>query len=171
MSRASLEYRAVLVLGVLLVGALIAAVIPARAEVRDDLRQQDVTNLKHAVEQYFNQHEYYPTPPAGTPACTASSPASWFFGDFSPLLKEQHIDAIPHDVREYHEYYYTYCPTNTDSMGKTQGYYLQAQLERPEREQRSFDEDEERKFHFRILHDQQRVLYRVCGGNEKQCEQ
>lgn len=171
MNRAALEYRAVVLLGALFLGALIAAVIPARAEVRDDLRRQDVTNLKHAVEQYFNQHEYYPTPPAGASACTASSPASWLFGASSPLLREQHIDAIPHDVREYREYYYAYCTTSSDSAGQTQGYYLQARLERPEQETRSFDEDEARKFHYRILYDGEAVLYRVCGGNEKQCEQ
>lgn len=159
-----------LLLGTLFVFFLIQAVLPARAEVRDDLRRQDITNLKHSLEHYFNQHEYYPTPPSGLPACTTSSPESWFFGSTSPLLKEQHIDAIPHDVRENRGYHYSYCVTAHGGSGRTQGYYLQAQLERPEAQQRSFDEDEARKFHFRVLHEQDRILYRVCGGNEKQCE-
>lgn len=171
MDQSSQEYRALLVLGTLLVIGLLQAVVPARAEVRDDLRRQDITNLKRSIEQYFNRREFYPTPPTGKSACTSSSPDSWFFGKSSPLLREQYIDVIPHDVREYREHYYAYCTTTSDSAGKTQGYYLQAQLERPEVPLRSFDEDESRKFYFRILREDDQVLYRVCGGNEKQCEQ
>lgn len=163
------EYRVVLVLVGIFLLLLIPAVWLARAEVRDDLRRQDITNLKRAIEQYFNRHQYYPTPPT-TEACTSSSPDSWFFGDRAALLREQHIDVIPHDVRENQQYYYSYCATAYDRNGKTRGYYLQAQLERPAAATRAFDEDEERKFYFRVLNDHDQVLYRVCGGNEKQCE-
>lgn len=171
MNQSSWEYTAAALVGTAFLIICIAAILPARAEVRDDLRRQDVTNLKKAAEQYFNLHEYYPTPPAGVSRCTSSSPESWFFGESSSLLRGQHIDAIPHDVRERRGYHYAYCVTSRDGTDKTAGYYLQAQLERPEMEQRSFDEDETRKFHFRILHESDQVLYRVCGGNEKQCEQ
>lgn len=164
------EYRAVLLLAVLFLFFLFQAVLPARAEVRDDLRRQDITNLKRSLEQYFNQYGYYPTPPGGLPACTSSSPESWFFSGASPLLQEQYIDAIPHDVRENRGYHYSYCVTTHDGSGRTQGYYLQAQLERPEAQQRSFDEDEARKFYFRVLQERGQVFYRVCGGSEKQCE-
>lgn len=156
--------------GILLLFFFIPALLTARAEVRDDLRRTDITNLKHAAEQYFNLHEYYPTPPTDSSPCTSSGADSWLFGEQSLFFHDRHIDVIPHDLRESRGHVYTYCVTSTDVADHTDGYFLQAVLERPQPERRAFDEDEDRKFHYRVLHDGERVLYRVCGGREKQCE-
>ncbi|MGH9857590.1 MAG: hypothetical protein ACRD4B_07075 [Acidobacteriota bacterium] len=164
------EYWTVGIFLVLLGGLLLSSFITARAQVRDELRKQDLTNLKHAVEMYNNAHGYYPAPPSGTPGCTRSDDrSSWLFNEESPLLKEQHLDAIPHDVREQRGHIYTYCVTDVkDNQGL--GFYLQAQFEVDQADTRTFDEDESRKFHYRILHDEETILYRICGGNEKQCQ-
>jgi type II secretory pathway pseudopilin PulG len=143
----------------------------ARTAVRDDLRKQDITNIKHALEQYFNTHEFYVTSPENSQqlTCTQNSPDSWLFSDASPLLREQFIDAIPHDVRESKGHVYRYCVTSL-SRGKATGFYLEAQLESKAPVGVFFDEDEERKFGFRVLKENGKRLYRVCGGQETQCE-
>lgn len=163
------EYAVIAIL-LCIFGALTAqAVISGRAYVRDDLRQQDITHLKQALEKYFNAHEFYVTPPAGQSSCTSSSAESWFFSDASPLLAEQHTDAIPHDVRERSGFKYTYCATH-QYQGNTTGYYLEAEMETNKQPGRFFDEDEKRKFGYRIMKDGNRTLYRVCGGSETQCD-
>lgn len=141
----------------------------ARAAVRDDLRKQDMTNIKRALEQYYNAHEFYVSPPDGQISCTQSSPPSWLFGDASPLLQEQFIDAIPHDVRESRGFTYTYCVTSLQGA-YADGFYLEATLESNEPVGISFDEDEQRKFGYRVLRENGQRLYRVCGGKESQCQ-
>ncbi len=170
MNRGRAELLGLGIFALLALVFIVPAFHAARAEVRDDLRRQDIANLKHALEQYYNIYEYYPTPPNALPACTGNSPESWFFGETSPLLRDQILDVIPHDIREDQDRYYSYCVTGNDGSGRTQGYYLQAHLERPEPARREFDEDEQRKFFYRIMHEAGRVQYRVCGGTEKQCE-
>ncbi len=142
----------------------------ARQAVRDDLRKQDITNMKRALEQYYNAHDSYLLPPTKTPDCTTNTQESWFFGDSSPLLREQLIDAIPHDVRESRGFTYTYCVTSV-SNNRATGFYLQASLEGDEPEGVFFDEDEKRKFNYLVLLEQGKRLYRVCGGEELQCQQ
>lgn len=165
-----------LVVGTILIislGFLTVAIFNARAYVRDDLRRQDLTNIKRALEQYYNKHERYPTPKPmsdSAPSCTSSNDLnSWFFGMNSPLITEQFTDVMPHDTREEKGVAYTYCITHASSPG--QSYYLEAQLEGNYELGRAFDEDEQRKFHYLILRENDRTFYRVCGGKEKQCEE
>lgn len=168
MTTARWEYTALGVFVLMMVALVIPALLAARATVRDDLRQTDITNLKRALEQYYNVHLSYVTP-LGTEGCTASGRESWFFGDASPLLREQFIDAIPHDIREADGLTYRYCVTKRDTAGRASGYFLEAQLERWQAARHNFDEDERRKFHYQILHQDGTVLYRVCGGEEQRC--
>lgn len=65
---------------------------------------------------------------------------------------------------------YTYCVTSLDNKHAS-GFYLQAQLESRQPEARGFDEDEQRKYDFRVLHQGMTTLYRVCGGVELQCRE
>lgn len=165
------EYMAAAALLIVILTVLFPALLHARAEVRDDLRRQDIAGLKRALELYNNQYTHYGTLPEHAPACTrVNDPGSWMFGKDSPLLKEQFIDAIPHDVRESREHTYEYCVTNRDEKRIVQGFYLQAQLEVDQEDTRARDEDEDRKFHYRVLHECNKVLYRVCGGTENQCQ-
>lgn len=135
----------------------------ARAAVRDDLRMQDITNLKRALEQYYNEHEFYVSPSNSKIGCTV-------LDDTSPLLQEQFIDAIPHDVREAKGFIYSYCVTSAPK-NRTTGFYLEASLESNKPKGVFFDEDELRKFDYRVLAENDRLLYRVCGGEEKQCNE
>lgn len=170
MTRAQIEYIVAGTITVILLAFVLNAVIHARAAVRDDLRRADITSLKRGTEMYFNRHNFYPTPPDGQPGCTAvSEPNSWLFGSQSPLLKEQHINAIPHDVREGRGYRYSYCATEIQNSG-TAGYYFEAQLEVDQPDTVALDEDETRNFHYRVLHENGKILYRVCGGAETQCD-
>lgn len=141
----------------------------ARAAVRDDLRKQDVTNMKRALEQYYNVHGSYVTPPREASRCTSTNPDSWFFGNSSPLLQAQFIDAIPHDVRESKGFVYSYCTSGATENG-AQAFYLEATMESNVREGVFFDEDEQRKFGYRVLLEDGEKLYRVCGGDEQQCK-
>lgn len=170
MNRGRAELWGLVIFALLALFFIVPAFQAARAEVRDDLRRQDITNLKRALEGYNNIYTHYVTPPKAAAACTTSSADSWFFGERSPLLKEQVLDVIPHDVREQAGLVYTYCVTQWDENGQAGGYYLQATLEQDALDMVGFDEDELRKFSYRIMHEAGRVQYRVCGGNEKQCE-
>lgn len=177
MNRAKIEYLIATCICVTLLILLALTGLRARAAVRDDLRRTDITNLKRAAEMYFNQHDFYPSPPEsgeitnGTPpVCTSSEQEnSWLFGNSSPLLREGHINAIPHDVRETKGRVYMYCATRARA-GETQGYFFQAHLEEDQPDEVNFDDDETRKFTYRILHENGQVLYRVCGGTETQCQ-
>ena len=94
-------------------------------------------------------------------------------------LKRQAIATLKRQAEDFynkHEYYpdelpspYRYVVTDTAAT-HTQGYYLEAQLERPQVDTRGFDEDEKRKYHFRMLNENNQILYRVCGGTEMQCQ-
>lgn len=150
---------------------LFPAVFQARTAVRDDLRVQDLTLLKQALEEYNNTHNFYVTPPStATSACTTSIELdSWLFGSASSLIKEGDIDALPHDVRESRHRYYAYCATEIQN-GRAAGYYLEAHLEQQLEPKIGFDEDEARKFDYRILYQDDKTLYRVCGGTETQCK-
>lgn len=167
--RARYEYIAIAILGVFFLFFVGYGLLQARTQVRDDLRKNDITDLKRALEQYNNKIFAYPAPPNGELGCTSTSPDSWLLGKASPLVSGHFIDAIPHDVRESKGHTYTYCATDVVG-GKTISYYLEAQLEINEPDARAFDEDEQRKFDYRILHENGKVLYRVCGGEEKQCK-
>ncbi|MBI1833778.1 MAG: hypothetical protein HYR90_03040 [Candidatus Andersenbacteria bacterium] len=148
---------------------LIPAFLYARTQARDHLRVEDITNLKQAVEVYHNDREYYPTPPKSKPHCTDSRTVdSWFFGPQSPIVKGQYIDVSPHDIRESDTQYYRYCVTDI-RKGEAKGYFFEASLELPQNDVIAFDEDETRKFDYRILHEDDKALYRVCGGTETQC--
>lgn len=131
--RLSLAQKELLAVGLLAAGLLVA-LLPSlfiqRAEVRDDLKRQDIATLKRQAEDFYNQHEYYP-------------------------------DELPSPYR--------YLITDTAAQ-HTQGYYLEAQLERPSVNMVGFDEDEKRKYHFRVLSENNQTLYRVCGGTELQCQ-
>lgn len=65
---------------------------------------------------------------------------------------------------------YRYCVTSLENKHAS-GFYLQAQLESRQPEARGFDEDEHRKYDFRVLREGTATLYRVCGGVELQCRQ
>ncbi|MEX0650115.1 MAG: hypothetical protein WD200_03875 [Candidatus Andersenbacteria bacterium] len=167
---AKYEYLVIGALGILALLIIIPAVFKARIAVRDDLRMQDMAILKQAVEQYNNTHDFYVTPPTTTSPCTTSMELdSWLFGSNSSLIKEGHIDALPHDVRESTDRHYVYCATDIQS-GRTTGYYLEAHLEQRLEPEIGFDEDESRKFDYRILNQDDKTLYRVCGGTETQCK-
>lgn len=154
-----------LVFAVLCLGAFFTA----RAQVRDDLRLADLTNLKRSLEVYYNIHEFYVAPPSNDPMCTSSvEDTSWLFGGSSPLLGDGVMDAVPHDVRESQTRKYVYCVTSFEN-GRADGYYLQATMERDRPEGIVFDEDEQRKFHYRVLHESGETLLRICGGEELQC--
>ncbi len=94
-------------------------------------------------------------------------------------LKRQAIATLKRQAEDFynkHEYYpdqlpspYRYVVTDTAAM-HTQGYYLEAHMERPQADTRGFDEDEKRKYHFRVLNENNQILYRVCGGTEMQCQ-
>jgi hypothetical protein len=151
-----------LVIGVTLgvfIAALIPSLIAARTHVRDGLRRADITYLKRSLEQFNNEHDHYP-PLEKSDCVTSREPDHWPF-----------IAALPHDVREERGFLYRYCVTSANpATGGAAGYFLEAQLEVDQADQTAFDEDELRKFYFRILHEDNRILYRVCGGEEKQCE-
>lgn len=167
--RVQRELTTIVVVGCIVLGIAAYSVNFSRAQVRDDLRKQDITNLKRSLEQYNNVHESYVSSPTTEKECTQSSSGSWFFGDTSPILNEQFIDAIPHDVREHKGHVYTYCVTSTNDKQAT-GFYLQAILEADIEEGVYFDEDEKRKFGYRILREDNKLLYRVCGGEDVQCK-
>ncbi len=144
-------------------------IIASRTAVRDNLRKEDVTNMKHALEAYFNAHEFYMTPPEEKPACTHSNEeGSWFFSSNSALLTEQYVDALPHDVREHKGYAYTYCAIDVNEKG-AQGYTLQAKLEIDQKDACLFDEDESRKFEYQISHKDRDTIYTVFGGSAPTC--
>lgn len=164
------EFTIVAIGFALFLGITAYSVSYARAAVRDDLRKQDITNLKRAIEQYYNIEELYPISPNRRTGCTTSSKDSWFFSDESPLLHGQFIDAIPHDVRENKGFVYSYCVTQAPKKQAT-AFYLEARLESNEPKGIFFDEDEQRKFHYRVLEEDGKKLYRVCGGEEKQCKE
>jgi len=166
--RAKFEFWAAGALLTFILIFVVYGLAQARTRVRDTLRQDDITNLKRAIEQYNNAFFAYPTPPNTEAACTETAPDSWLLGNDSPLVNGHFIDAIPHDVREKSGHLYRYCATVVEN-GKTTGYYLEAELEVDQSDIIAFDEDEERKFAYRILHDGARILYRVCGGDENQC--
>jgi hypothetical protein len=178
MSRAWWEGVVLLVAVIVLLGWFGFVVAYNRAAVRDDLRQTDLALLKHALEQYYNLRNRYVTPPSHQAECTSSAdPNSWLFGSSSPLLHDRLIDAIPHDVREGQRFAYHYCVTSLgledeEAPGKklADGYFLEARLEQDRPDEIGFDEDEQRKYHYRVLHEGNTVLYRVCGGVERQCE-
>lgn len=150
------EYLMLAVLAGIFIAALIPSLLTTRAAVRDGLRKEDITYLKRSLEDYYNQHATYPLP-ADT-CITSTNPRSWNF-----------IPALPHDVRESKGFIYRYCVTSRDARGAT-GYFLEAQFEGDVAGQRAFDEDEQRKFHYRILHENGKTLYRVCGGEQIQCK-
>ncbi|MFH1353993.1 MAG: hypothetical protein ABIH36_01775 [bacterium] len=96
-------------------------------------------------------------------------------------LRKQEITRLKRSLEDYyniHESYpltfdaspYRYVVTGQDESGAT-GYYLEAQFEVEQKNQAAFDEDESRKFHYRILHQENKILYRVCGGSELQCQE
>ena len=167
-ARTKKEFIVVALGGILLCSIGLYSSLYARSVVRDDIRKQDITNLKRAIEQYNNAHAFYPTPPSGSSECSKSSPQDWLLGEDSSLLKEHFIDAIPHDTRESKGFAYMYCPT-VISKGHTTGFYLQAQFESDQAEGVFFDDDEHRKFGYRILNNNDTKLYRVCGGDDHQC--
>lgn len=163
------ELAAVLVFVVLIAAYMIPAIGYTRADVRDDLRKTDIAQLKQALERYNNTAKHYVPSPDGHLACTNSIDVnSWLFGPNSPLVKQKIVTAIPHDVRESATQNYQYCITDIQNNQVT-AYYLQAQLENYQPDQIGFDEDEARKYAFRILNENGHTLYRVCGGSEKQC--
>lgn len=167
--RAQYEVIALVVLCGIFGFFLLNGLFHARTVVRDDLRRQDITNLKRAAEQYNNAFTYYPTPPDGSVGCTESSLESWLFGEDSPLVTGHFINAIPHDVREERGHIYRYCVTDVSNQ-KAVSYFFEATLEIDQPEGTAFDEDEDRKFDYRILHEDGKTLYRVCGGEESQCK-
>lgn len=170
MTRTQIEYSIAAVLAAILLAFLLNAVVHARAAVRDDLRKTDITTLKRGTEMYFNRYNFYHTPPHKQPSCTTvTEEDSWLFRGTSPLLKEQHLNAIPHDVRENRGHTYRYCATKIES-GNTTGYYFEAQLEVEQPDVIALDEDETRNFTYRILHEDGKILYRICGGTETQCQ-
>lgn len=130
LSLAQKEAVTLAALVVLLLLALVPSLLTQRAEVRDDLKRQDIAALKRQAEDFYNQHEYYP-------------------------------DELPSPYR--------YVVTDTAAQ-HTQGYYLETQLERPLANTLGFDEDEKRKYHFRVVNENKQTLYRVCGGIELQCQ-
>lgn len=129
-SRAQKEIAASGVLVIALLSALLPSFFIQRAEVRDDLKRQDIAALKRQAEDFYNQYEYYP-------------------------------DELPSPYR--------YVVTDTAAQ-HTQGYYLETKLERPSVNMVGFDEDEKRKYHFRVVNENNQTLYRVCGGTEIQCQ-
>lgn len=137
--RARWEAVALVVLLLVLLAFAIPAFLHARAEVRDDLRRDDLTNLKRELEQYNNKFKVYPAISGGQEGCTPKGS-------------------------------YTYCVTQVEA-GQTVGFYVEAQLEVPQPDTIGFDEDESRKFAYRIINENHRTLYRVCGGTETQCGQ
>lgn len=155
LTRAQREYFFLTALALIYIAFLIPSLLTTRALVRDGLRLQDITYLKRSLEQYFNQHHHYPA--IRTPCLTTAEPEAWTF-----------IDVLPHDVREQRGFVYRYCVTSGTPQA-AQGYFLEAQFEVNTRDTRAFDEDEQRKFHYRILHENGLTLYRVCGGQETQC--
>lgn len=172
MTRTTKEYVLVGITLFIILSLVGRAVIIGKSMVRDDLRRQDMTNLKGALERYYNAHTIYVSPPDQTtkPLCTTSGDDSWFFGKKSPLLTEQFIDAIPHDVREGEKSTYQYCATHRNAQGKTVGYVLQAIQEQPAKTGVFFDEDEKRKFSYQISNENNQFFYRVCGGEETLCD-
>lgn len=150
------EYLTLAILLLIFVILLIPSLLATRAAIRDGLRQQDITYLKRTLEDYYNTHEFYPPTPKH--CLISTNPGEWSF-----------VKVMPHDVREEKGYFYRYCQTSGDNKGAA-GYFLEAQFEVDQKDQRSFDEDEQRKFHYRILREDGQTLYRVCGGEEKQCE-
>ncbi|HLD25485.1 MAG TPA: hypothetical protein VJC05_00385 [Candidatus Andersenbacteria bacterium] len=155
LSVARREYLVLVLLGLIGLGFLAPSLHTARAEVRDGLRRQDITYLKHSLEQFYNEHEFYPLAPE---CLTSTATNEWDF-----------IEVLPHDVKEADGFLYRYCVTSQNQLSAT-GYFLEAQLEVGQANTVAFDEDELRKFHYRILHAGNKILYRVCGGEEKQCE-
>lgn len=169
MTRVHIEYAVVGGISSIVLALLLNALLYARTAIRDDLRRTDMANLRRAAEMYHNQHAFYPTPPDDKAGCTGTDDASsWLFGNESPLLKEQHIDAIPHDVREGRGHVYRYCVTAMTNTAAS-GYYFEAELEIAEPPTVDRDHDEARNYDYRVLHQDGTVLYRVCGGTESQC--
>lgn len=164
------EALAITLLLVLAIGFGIPAFREAREDVRDDLRKNDLTNLKRSLEAYYNDFEKYPFSNKDNDPCTQSNDLnSWLFSGDSLLLLGQYIDAIPHDVRESSGFVYRYCVTSyRDQPGR--GFFLEAQLEDNPPVGLYFDEDERRKFDYRILTEDGKTLYQVCGGTELQCK-
>lgn len=92
--------------------------------------------------------------------------------------KRQDIAALKRQAEDFynqHQYYpdqlpspYRYIVTQRQQQHAS-GYYLEATQERHSADTIGFDEDEKRKYHFRVLNENNQTLYRVCGGTETQC--
>ncbi|MBI1833796.1 MAG: hypothetical protein HYR90_03130 [Candidatus Andersenbacteria bacterium] len=142
---------------------LVPAVRQARLETRDTLRQEHLTTLRAAIEKFGNDNVFYPTPAPNFLLCTTThDKKSWFFGKQSPLLSARYLEAIPHDVRESSRRTYTYCATDIRDDG-AHGYYLESILEGDVIK-------EEPGFDFKLVPDDKRVIYRVCGGTATECD-
>ena len=101
--------------------------------------------------------------------------------EFRDGLRRQDVAMLKHNAEMYfneHNVYpsslntspYRYVVTKTQDQAAS-GYYIEAELEVAQSDRTAFDEDEQRKYFYRILHKDGKTLYRVCGGDEKQCEQ
>lgn len=129
---------------------LLYAVLVTRAEIRDDQRKQDLTTLKQALEQYNNRHHGYPAaPPNQSPCTTSDEKDSWFFSEASSKG-------------------YRYCAA-AGQQGLADGFFLETALEHTQPTGTFKDEDERRKFRYRVLEEDGKLLYRICGGTEDQC--
>lgn len=164
------EYGALLVLGALFLVFLVPAIAEMRKEVRDGIRREHLTELKHALEMVNNTLGHYPRSPAGLRlpgeqagvGCTISSDKkSWLFGLDGVLLNNRHRDTIPRDPFADRGWTYAYCVDAVTPTAAT-SWYLRTRLERPHPPQAGFDE--EHNYYFRVLHDGESTLYDICGG-------
>ena len=189
-STAKHEYLAIAFLALTALIFLIPAALHARQIARDDMRKIDLSQFKRTLEHYHNQHDHYLTPPTDVltnqptlPLCTnQADPDSWFFGPSSPLRANGFLPTMPTDPhrthRTDHAHSYTYCVTELSDKATTTGYYVETTLEQtiPSNQLGTgFDEDEQRKYHYRQLAVPSKttpaiIKYRVCGGTETQCQ-
>src|SRR5687768_3132610 len=104
------EYLVLAVLLIIFLVSLIPSLLTSRAHVRDGLRRQDITSLKRSLEQFYNEHEYYPPVRQAGPAVDGASCITSLEPDRWPF-----IEALPHDVRENNGFLYRYCITDANT--------------------------------------------------------
>jgi len=115
-----IEVLIVIAILALLVIASIFYVYPNMARGRDGKRMSDLTKIKIAFEDYYNDNECYP------PITTLES----YCGGTPNGALDPYMQSVPCDPRDHSAYFYTAIAGETNISCPTKGYRILTNLER-----------------------------------------